>query len=80
MKLGDSASVEVGFEYRDATGLDLTERNTAWRATPLTERTTPGEFGYALEGLASGHTYDVRALVKHPLLTLYGAEVQAKVP
>jgi alpha-L-fucosidase len=79
-KLGDSTSVEVGFEYRDATGLDLTERNTAWRATPLTARTTTGEFGYALPDLAHGHTYDVRAVVTHPLLTLYGAEVSLRVP
>lgn len=79
-KLGDSTSVDVGFEYRDATGLDLTERNSAWQATPLTPRTTTGEFGYALPNLAPGHTYDVRAVVKHPLLTLYGSEVQLHVP
>jgi alpha-L-fucosidase len=79
-KLGDSPTVDVGFEYRDATGLDLTERNGAWRGTPLVARTTTGEFGDALADLRSGHTYDVRAVVKHPLLMLYGAEVQVRVP
>jgi alpha-L-fucosidase len=79
-KLGDAAKLEAGFEYRDATGLDLTERNTAWRATPFATQTAPGPFTQELQGLVSGHTYDVRAVVRHPLLTIYGSEVQLKVP
>jgi alpha-L-fucosidase len=79
-KLGEAASLEVGFEYRDITGLDLTERNSSWQATPLAARTAAGEFTHELAGLVAGHTYDVRAVVKHPLLTLYGAELQLRVP
>ncbi len=78
--LGDAKAVEVGFEYRDATGLDLTERNTAWTGSPLFARTATGEFTHELSGLLSGHTYDIRAVIKHPLLTLYGAEVLLRVP
>jgi alpha-L-fucosidase len=79
-KLGESKRLEVGFEYRDITGLDLTERNSSWTATPLVEKQAVGEFSYDVPGLVSGHTYDVRAVVKHPLLTLYGSEVQLRVP
>lgn len=79
-KLGDAAALEVGFEYRDATGVDLTERHTAWQTTPLTARNADGEFTYELPGLVSGHTYDVRTVVKHPLLTLYGTEQILRVP
>lgn len=79
-KLGDASALEVGFEYRDITGLDLTERHGSWQATPLSARTAAGEFAVELPGLATGHTYDVRAVVRHPLLTLYGAELQLRVP
>jgi alpha-L-fucosidase len=79
-KLGDSASLETGFEYRDTTGLDLTERHGSWQTTPLTARSATGEFTHELTGLVRGHTYDVRAVVKHPLLTLYGADLQLRVP
>jgi alpha-L-fucosidase len=79
-KLGDSTTLEVGFEYRDTTGLDLTERNTSWTATPFMRKEGAGEFSRDLSGLIAGHTYDVRAVVKHPLLTLYGSEVQLHVP
>ena len=79
-KLGESASLEVGFEYRDITGLDLTERHGSWQATPLVPKNATGEFTHEVPNLANGHTYDVRAVVKHPLLTLYGAEVQLRVP
>jgi alpha-L-fucosidase len=78
--LGDSKTVEVGFEYRDITGLDLTERNSSWTATPLVRKEAVGQFSYDLTGLTPGHTYDVRAVVKHPLLTLYGTEKQLRVP
>jgi alpha-L-fucosidase len=79
-ELEDSSSLETGFEYRDTTGLDLTERHGSWQATPLTSRNAAGEFTHELTGLVSGHTYDVRAVVKHPLLTLYGADLQLRVP
>lgn len=79
-KLGESTALEVGFEYRDITGLDLTERNSSWTATPLAKKGAAGEFTYDLSGLIPGHTYDIRAVVKHPLLTLYGSDVQLRVP
>ncbi|HEY0944068.1 MAG TPA: alpha-L-fucosidase [Opitutaceae bacterium] len=79
-KLGDSTTLEVGFEYRDITGLDLTERHSSWSATPFAAKNAVGEFTHSLSGLKSGHTYDVRAVVKHPLLVLYGEEQQLAVP
>jgi alpha-L-fucosidase len=78
--LGDAPRVETGFEYRDATGLDLTERNTSWSSTTLAPQTAAGEFTSELPKLQSGHTYDIRAFVRHPLLTLYGAEMTLRVP
>jgi alpha-L-fucosidase len=77
---GDGGELQVGFEYRDITGLDLTERHGSWRATPLSGIKASGDFSAELPGLLPGHSYDVRAVVRHPLLTLYGAEKVLKVP
>jgi alpha-L-fucosidase len=79
--LGDQTSLEVGFEYRDTTGMDLTERlGATWQATEFTHRTAVGTFSLPLQDLAAGHSYEVRAVVRHPLLSLYGREVQLSVP
>ncbi|MEP7367312.1 MAG: alpha-L-fucosidase [Acidobacteriota bacterium] len=76
--LGDAASLQAGFEYRDTTGMDLTERMGSWRATSLVRRTAPGAYTVATPPLTPGHSYEFRAVVKHPLLTLYGEEKQFK--
>jgi alpha-L-fucosidase len=78
--MGDARSLQVGFEYRDITGLDLTERHDSWQVSPLETRSMPGAFMVELPGLRSGHAYEVRAVVRHPLLMLYGAEVRLQVP
>jgi alpha-L-fucosidase len=79
-KIAAAETLQVGFEYRDITGLDLTERQGSWKATPLAPRTSEGEFSAEVGGLTSGHSYEVRAVVKHPLLTLYGEEKSFRVP
>jgi alpha-L-fucosidase len=72
--MGDAASLEVGFEYRSLAGQDANERTEPWVATPLARRTAAGAFSAPVNFLKAGETYEYRALVKHPLLTLYGAE------
>jgi alpha-L-fucosidase len=80
LTLGDSTSLDVGFEYRDITGLDLTERNGPWTAGPLRAQTKAGAFTGTISGLAPRHIYEVRAVVKHPLISLYGQDVRLDVP
>jgi alpha-L-fucosidase len=78
---GDAAALEVGFEYLDVTGMDLTERlNPAWTAAATERRSSPGAFSARITGLRPGRTYEVRAMAKHPLLTLYGRELRLRVP
>jgi alpha-L-fucosidase len=79
-KMGDAKSLEVGFEYRDVTGLDANEGGGTWKALAVPSRTNPGDFAADARDLVAGHSYDVRAFVKHPLLTLYGANVRLRVP
>ena len=71
--LGDATVLEAGFEYRSVTGMDVMERTGPWTATPLVTKTAAGAYTQKLNGLASG-TYEVRAVLKHPLLTFYGLD------
>jgi alpha-L-fucosidase len=74
-EMGSASALEVGFEYRlQGSGLDINERNAAWTATPLVKRGATGAFSTPVNFLRAGETYEYRAVVKHPLLTLYGAE------
>ena len=72
--MGDSTVLDVGFEYRSLAGQDTNERTEAWIATPLERRTSVGTFSARVSLPRAGETYEYRAVVKHPLLMLYGAE------
>jgi alpha-L-fucosidase len=70
--LGDAQSVEVGFEYRSLKGLDANERSGEWTKTPLQRLTAPGPFSATVTKWNAGEPYEFRAVVKHPVLTMYG--------
>jgi alpha-L-fucosidase len=73
--LGDAASVQVGFQYRPRKGLtDLYEKTEPWRDLPLQSQAAAGVFSARLPGAGRDQDYEFRALVRHPLLTLYAAE------
>jgi alpha-L-fucosidase len=72
--LGKVASLEVGFEYRGIAGLDASDRSIPWQQGPSTTLSAPGEFTLQLPGLNPDGVYEYRAYVKHPLLTIYGAD------
>ena len=80
LQLGDATSLDVGFEYRDITGLDLNDRPDTWATVPAGVRTATGTFKTSVAGLAPGRTYEFRAVVKHPLLPLYGRDLKLRVP
>jgi alpha-L-fucosidase len=72
---GGSASLEVGFEYRAISGEDVHARTAPWIATPLQTVQQAGRFTYTLAALPPG-LYEFHAIVKHPLVTLYGPDVR----
>ncbi len=80
LSLGDTPRVEVGAEWRDITGLDVNERTDNWVASTLVTRAQTGAFTVSIPDLKSGRTYEVRAVARHPLLTLYGKEFKLKTP
>ena len=76
LSLGDAAAVEVAAEFRDITGLDIYERLENWQATPAIRLTAAGKFTVQVDGLQPGRIYELRTKARHPLLTVYGAEVK----
>ena len=73
--LGMAERVEVGFQYREKKGgTDLSEKTEPWTDLPGSAQSAPGEFHYRLTGLAAGKTYEYRARVRHPLITMFGEE------
>ena len=78
--LGDTTSLAVGFEFRDITGLDINDRPDQWTPLPAGTMTAPGKFSATATSLVAGHTYEFRAVAKHPLLPLYGRDLRLQVP
>jgi alpha-L-fucosidase len=75
LDMGKARSLEVGFEYRAIDGEDIHARSAPWVATPTQTVTQAGLFSVTLEGLPKDKHYEFRAVVRHPLLALYGGEV-----
>lgn len=73
--MAGSSSLDVGFEYRAISGEDVHARTEPWIGTPLQSVTHAGQFSYSLEHLPAGF-YEFHSVVKHPLVTLYGADVK----
>jgi len=78
LDMGDSSSLEVGFEYRSILGEDVNSRTSAWTETPTQTVSRPGPFTASVEGLAQKGSYEVRAVIHHPLLTLYGSPITVR--
>lgn len=71
--LGRASAVEVGFQYRrqhDSTQPLATA--DPWHDTPRATRSSPGRFTVEQPNLEPGQSYDFRAVVKHPRITLFG--------
>lgn len=77
--LGKAEAMEVGFEYRSIRGQDVNERDQPWKPTAVTRLTAPGRFTARVPGWRAGDVYEYRAVIRHPLITLYGAERKAAV-
>jgi alpha-L-fucosidase len=78
LDMGDRSSLEVGFEYRPILGEDVNSRSSTWIATPTQTISKSGPFKTHVEGLDPKGVYEFRAVIRHPLLPLYGAEIKMK--
>jgi len=75
LAMGEAESLDVGFEYRSIEGEDIHSRTAPWIAMPTQTLTKAGPFSETLDGLPKDKRYEFRAVVKHPLLSLYGGDV-----
>ncbi len=74
VKLGDAKSVEVTFQYRrQKQDSELYEEDDPWKSLKAQSMTAPGKFSMEIAGLKAGPSYEYRAVVRHPAVTLYGA-------
>jgi alpha-L-fucosidase len=73
---GSPETVQLGFEYRSVSGEDRNARTAPWVALPFSPSTSPGSFTSETSALHPGTEYEVRAVVKHPLLTIYGEQIR----
>lgn len=74
--MGDAKQLNVYFEWRPYGGFVETLYSTEWnKINEKTEMTATGDFSQTLE-LDSNKAYEFRAVVAHPLLTLYGDKVR----
>ena len=73
---GDFATVQVGFEYRPMSGEDKNARTEPWIPLTTLQSSTPGPFSSETDLLQPGTEYEVRSVVKHPLLTIYGEQLR----
>lgn len=70
--LGDTDEVEVWFEYQTFRGFAEAMYNTQWTATEKKTMRQPGDFEMQVTDLVPGTDYQIRAVVRHPRITLRG--------
>jgi len=73
--LGQAAGVEAGFQYRRKKGVEeLYTAEESWTDSALVRRAEPGGYSVEVTGLRPEAAYEFRAMVKHPLLTVFAEE------
>jgi alpha-L-fucosidase len=75
----DSPGVRFGFDYRIITGEDSQSRLHGWQHVELQPAAHPGTYT-AVFHPGAGEQYEVRSVLEHPLLTLYGEPVAVPNP
>jgi alpha-L-fucosidase len=75
LDMAGAKSLEVGFEYRSIEGEDVHSRTAPWIGTKSETLTVAGRFSATVEGLSPTGHYEFRAVVRHPLLALYGGDM-----
>ena len=72
--VANTPGVRFGFDYRVITGEDTQSRLHGWQHLTIQDAPVPGV--YSAEFVpAAGERYEIRAVLIHPLLTLYGEAV-----
>jgi alpha-L-fucosidase len=76
IELGDAESVDVGFEYQEYGGFVENMYNDVWNQSEFVATRRPGTFSAKVAALKPGVSYQFRAVVRHPRLTMHGKHVK----
>ena len=78
--LGKAKIVQAGFNYRRYAGFVEELYDDTWLQSEFITLKDTGEYEIKLKGLKKDQTYQYRAAVKHPRITMYGDIKRFKVP
>ena len=70
----DTPAVRFGFDYRIITGEDTQSRLHGWQSLPALPAPHPGAYTATFTP-SPGERYEIRAVLLHPLLTVYGETI-----
>ena len=70
----DTPEARFGFDYRIITGEDTQSRLHAWQSLPTRPASHPRAYSLRFTPLPR-ERYEVRAVLRHPLMTIYGESV-----
>jgi len=70
--MGNAEKVQLGFQYRPYAGFVEELYNDTWQESKFIDKSKTGKFQIKLQNLEKTKTYQFRAVVKHPLITVYG--------
>ena len=70
--MGKAEKVQLGFQYRPYAGFVEELYNDTWLESKFIDLTQTGKFQIKLQDLEKTKTFQFRAVVKHPLITVYG--------
>ena len=71
-KKGNVKTVKLGFEYRPYAGFVENLYSDKWEKSSFIEASEEKEFSIEIDKLESGKTYEYRAVVVHPQMSIYG--------
>jgi alpha-L-fucosidase len=80
LKMGDSGSLEVGFQYRKYAGFTEALEGSEWIYSHFIRVDAPTKFNLGINGLESGKEYEYRAVVRHPKIEAIGDIRRFSVP
>ncbi|MDR3340272.1 MAG: alpha-L-fucosidase [Candidatus Symbiothrix sp.] len=69
---GNNRQLKVGFLFRPYAGFVENLNSREWQKSPLKEIATAGEFSIEIPDLSKNTTYEFKAIVVHPLITISG--------
>lgn len=80
LKFGDGKKLKCGFEYREYAGFVENLYAKEWTSGKMTEIKDLGPYSVTMDNFEKGKTYEVRAVIAHPKMKIYGDVKRVTIP